>query len=218
MGEQVRWRVLVVDDHPMWRDSLARDLVEAGHEVVASLDRGAAVASVAAATRPDIALVDLQLPDRPGVDVVADLAALDGGPAVLVLSASGERADVLAAVRAGANGYLTKSATRDELLAAVEDTARGEAVFSPGLAALVLGELRRAGREGGSPEVELTAREIEVLRLVATGMSYRDIADSLVISHRTVQNHVQSTLRKLHLHNRVQLARYALEQGLDDSR
>ena len=218
MGEQVRWRVLVVDDHPMWRDSLARDLVEAGHEVVASLDRGAAVASVAAATRPDVALVDLQLPDRPGVDVVADLAALDGGPAVLVLSASGERADVLAAVRAGANGYLTKSATRDELLAAVEDTARGEAVFSPGLAALVLGELRRAGREGGSPEVELTAREIEVLRLVATGMSYRDIADSLVISHRTVQNHVQSTLRKLHLHNRVQLARYALEQGLDDSR
>jgi DNA-binding NarL/FixJ family response regulator len=218
VGEQVRWRVLVVDDHPMWRDSLARDLVEAGHEVVASLDRGAAVASVAAATRPDVALVDLQLPDRPGVDVVADLAALDGGPAVLVLSASGERADVLAAVRAGANGYLTKSATRDELLTAVEDTARGEAVFSPGLAALVLGELRRAGREGGSPEVELTAREIEVLRLVATGMSYRDIADSLVISHRTVQNHVQSTLRKLHLHNRVQLARYALEQGLDDNR
>jgi DNA-binding NarL/FixJ family response regulator len=210
--------VLVVDDHPMWRDSLTRDLTDAGHEVVASLDRGSSVGSVAAATRPDVALVDLQLPDRPGVDVVSDLAALAEPPAILVLSASGERADVLAAVRAGASGYLTKSATRDELLAAVEETARGEAVFSPGLAALVLSELRRAGRDGATPEVELTAREIEVLRLVATGMSYRDIADSLVISHRTVQNHVQSTLRKLHLHNRVQLARYALEQGLDDPR
>lgn len=216
MTERARWRVLVVDDHPMWRDSLTRDLTDAGHEVVASLDRGTSVGSVAAATRPDVALVDLQLPDRPGVDVVSDLAALAEPPAILVLSASGERADVLAAVRAGASGYLTKSATRAELLAAVEETARGEAVFSPGLAALVLGELRRAGRDGATPEVELTAREIEVLRLVATGMSYRDIADSLVISHRTVQNHVQSTLRKLHLHNRVQLARYALEQGLDD--
>ncbi len=218
MTERARWRVLVVDDHPMWRDSLTRDLTDAGHEVVASLDRGTSVGPVAAATRPDVALVDLQLPDRPGVDVVADLATLAEPPAILVLSASGERADVLAAVRAGASGYLTKSATRDELLAAVDETARGEAVFSPGLAALVLGELRRAGRDGATPEVELTAREIEVLRLVATGMSYRDIADSLVISHRTVQNHVQSTLRKLHLHNRVQLARYALEQGLDDPR
>lgn len=218
MTERARWRVLVVDDHPMWRDSLTRDLTDAGHEVVASLDRGTSVGSVAAATRPDVALVDLQLPDRPGVDVVSDLAALAEPPAILVLFASGERADVLAAVRAGASGYLTKSATRAELLAAVEETARGEAVFSPGLAALVLGELRRAGRDGATPEVELTAREIEVLRLVATGMSYRDIADSLVISHRTVQNHVQSTLRKPHLHNRVQLARYALEQGLDDPR
>jgi len=215
--ETPRLRVLVVDDHPMWRDALSRDLAEAGHEVVASLDRGVAVADVARATRPDVAVVDLQLPDRSGVEVVGDLQSLDAPPRVLMLSASGERADVIAAVRAGAAVYLTKSATKAELLDAVEATAAGDAVFSPGLAALVLGEFRRmSGGEGADEATRLTARETEVLRLVATGMSYRQIADQLVLSHRTVQNHVQSTLRKLHLHNRVELTRYAMEKGLDE--
>jgi DNA-binding NarL/FixJ family response regulator len=186
--------------------------------VVASLDRGSVVADVARATRPDVAVVDLQLPDRSGVEVVTDLQSLDVPPRVLVLSASGEKGDVIAAVRAGATGYLTKTATREELLAAVEATADGDAVFSPGLAALVLGEFRRmSSSDDGDEESRLSARETEVLRLVATGMSYRQIADQLVISHRTVQNHVQSTLRKLHLHNRVELTRYAIEQGLDDT-
>lgn len=214
-GAEPRLRVLVVDDHPMWRDSVGRDLTDAGHEVVASLDRGAVAAQVAAAVRPDVALVDLQLPDRSGVDVVTDLVALAEPPRVLVLSASGERADVLAAVRAGATGYLIKSATRAELLDAVQQTARGEAVFSPGLAALVLGEFRRISAGDDATDVRLTDRETDVLRLVATGMSYRQIAERLVISHRTVQNHVQSTLGKLQLHNRVELTRYALEKGLD---
>jgi len=212
-----RLRVLVVDDHPMWRDAVSRDLTESGHEVVASLDRGSVVADVARATRPDVAVVDLQLPDRSGVEVVTDLQSLDEPPRVLVLSASGEKGDVIAAVRAGAAGYLTKTATRAELLEAVEATAAGDAVFSPGLAALVLGEFRRMTTDGGDEQSQLSARETEVLRLVATGMSYRQIADQLVISHRTVQNHVQSTLRKLHLHNRVELTRYAIEQGLDDT-
>ena len=212
-----RLRVLVVDDHPMWRDAVARDLAESGHEIVASLDRGSVVADVARATRPDVAVVDLQLPDRSGVEVVTDLQALDEPPRVLVLSASGEKGDVIAAVRAGATGYLTKTATRAELLEAVEATAAGDAVFSPGLAALVLGEFRRMTTDGGDEQSQLSTRETEVLRLVATGMSYRQIAEQLVISHRTVQNHVQSTLRKLHLHNRVELTRYAIEQGLDDT-
>jgi DNA-binding NarL/FixJ family response regulator len=119
-------------------------------------------------------------------------------------------------VKAGATGYLVKSAGRDELLAAVERTARGEAVFSPGLAGLVLGEFRRLSAgpvDDGAPK--LTEREVEVLRLVAKGMSARQVADRLVLSHRTVQNHVQNTLRKLQLHNRVELTRYAIEQGLD---
>jgi DNA-binding NarL/FixJ family response regulator len=147
-----------------------------------------------------------------------DLQGVDPIPRVLMLSASGERADVIAAVRAGAAGYLTKSATRGELLEAIEQTAAGDAVFSAGLAALVLGEFRRmsSATDGSDDEQRLSARETEVLRLVATGMSYRQIADQLVLSHRTVQNHVQSTLRKLHLHNRVELTRYAIEKGLDE--
>jgi DNA-binding NarL/FixJ family response regulator len=137
---------------------------------------------------------------------------------VLVLSASGEHADVLEAVKAGATGYLVKSASREELLDAVTRTAQGEAVFTPGLAGLVLGEFRRiATDEPAGPEApRLTGRETEVLRLVAKGLSYKQIAERLVLSHRTVQNHVQNTLNKLQLHNRVQLVRYAIEQGLDD--
>jgi DNA-binding NarL/FixJ family response regulator len=138
---------------------------------------------------------------------------------VLVLSASGEQADVLEAVKAGATGYLVKSASREELLSAVEATARGEAVFTPGLAGLVLGEYRRlsaAPAASADDMPRLTERETVVLRMVAKGLSYKDIAARLVISHRTVQNHVQNTLNKLQLHNRVELVRYAIEQGLDD--
>jgi DNA-binding NarL/FixJ family response regulator len=136
---------------------------------------------------------------------------------VLVLSASGEQEDVLEAVKAGATGYLVKSAGREEFLDAVRRTAAGDAVFTPGLAGLVLGEYRRlaavARADQGAPR--LTERETEVLRLVAKGLGYKQIAQRLVLSHRTVQNHVQNTLNKLQLHNRVELVRYAIEQGLD---
>jgi DNA-binding NarL/FixJ family response regulator len=144
---------------------------------------------------------------------------------VLVLSASGEHADVLEAVKSGATGYLVKSASTEELIDAVRRTAAGDPVFTPGLAGLVLGEYRRlaaeptpapdAGDTGRAPR--LTERETEVLRLVAKGLSYKQIAERLVISHRTVQNHVQNTLGKLQLHNRVELVRYAIERGLDGS-
>ncbi len=210
-------RLMVVDDHPIWRDGVARDLSEAGHEIVATAADGPAAVRRAAAARPEVVLMDLQLPVGSGVDATRDILAADPAARVLVLSASGEDADVLAAVKAGATGYLVKSAGRDELLAAVEKTARGEAVFSPGLAGLVLGEFRRLSAgpvDDGSPK--LTEREVEVLRLVAKGLSARQVADRLVLSHRTVQNHVQNTLRKLQLHNRVELTRYAIEQGLDD--
>jgi len=209
-------RLMVVDDHPIWREGVARDLTEAGHEVVATAADGPAAVRRAAAARPEVVLMDLQLPVGSGLDATRDILAADPSARVLVLSASGEDADVLAAVKAGATGYLLKSAGRDELLAAVEKTARGEAVFSPGLAGLVLGEFRRLAAgpvDDGLPK--LTEREVEVLRLVAKGLSARQVADRLVLSHRTVQNHVQNTLSKLQLHNRVELTRYAIERGLD---
>ena len=210
-------RVMVVDDHPMGREAVARDLADAGLEVVAVAGTGEEALRRAPAVSPHVAVVDLQLPGISGVEATAELLRADPRMRVLVLSASGERDDVLAAVKAGATGYLVKSASREELIAAVRSVAAGDAVFTPGLAGLVLGEFRRlADDPGDGPEVpELTPREIEILRLVAKCRTYKQIAEDLVISHRTVQNHVQNTLRKLQLHNRVELVRYAIDQGLD---
>jgi DNA-binding NarL/FixJ family response regulator len=208
---------MVVDDHPMWRDAVARDLAEAGYEVVATAADGAQALRVIGAVRPDVVVLDLYLPDMSGVEVTRGLRVAHPPAGVLVLSASGEQQDVLDAVKAGALGYLLKSASRPELLDAVRRTAGGDAVFTPGLAALVLGEFRRlasapAAKGTGAPR--LTERETQVLRMVATGQSYKQIATRLTLSHRTVQNHVQNTLGKLHLHNRTELVRYAIEHGL----
>lgn len=215
--DSVPLKVMVVDDHPMWRDAVARDLAEAGHEVVATTGEGERAMRAAAATRPQVAVVDLHLPDISGVEVTRRLAAADPPVRVLVLSASGEQQDVLDAVKAGATGYLVKSAGRAEFLDAVRRTGEGDAVFTAGLAGLVLGEYRRLAAEPrrGADMPRLTERETEVLRLVAKGLTYKQIAGRLVLSHRTVQNHVQNTLSKLHLHNRVELVRYAIEKGLD---
>lgn len=212
-------RVMVVDDHPMWRDSVERDLAEAGMVVVATAANGRDALNRAPAARPGVVVLDLQIPAPNGVEVTAALVRADPALRVLILSASGEQGDVLDAVKAGATGYLVKSASRAELIAAVRRVALGDTVFTPGLAGLVLGEYRRLSDTPPDTDPDaprLTERETEVLRLVAKGLSYKQIADRLVLSHRTVQNHVQNTLRKLQLHNRVQLVRYAIEQGLDD--
>jgi DNA-binding NarL/FixJ family response regulator len=207
---------MIVDDHPIWRDAVERDLAAAGLNVVGAVPDGETALRIVAAARPDVVLMDLRLPGMSGVEATAATVALDASIRVLMLSSSGEDADVLAAAKAGARGYLVKSASRGELLDAVRRTAEGEAVFSPGLAALVLGEYRRlsTGPAGTGAAPVLSERETEVLRLVAKGLTAQQVADRLVLSHRTVQNHVQSALRKLQLHNRVQLTRWAIDQGL----
>ncbi len=220
MSETEKITVMVVDDHPMWREGVARDLTEAGFDVVATAANGTDALTRATAVRPRVVVLDLQIPAPNGAEVTARLVKDDPTVRVLILSASGEQEDVLEAVKAGATGYLVKSASRAELLSAVARVAEGDTVFTPGLAGLVLGEYRRlsdtpaASADPDTPR--LTERETEVLRLVAKGLSYKQIAERLFLSHRTVQNHVQNTLRKLQLHNRVQLVRYAIEQGLDD--
>ncbi|MFI1579355.1 response regulator [Embleya sp. NPDC020630] len=216
-------RVLVVDDHPMWREAVARDLAAAGYDVVATAGDGPEAVRRARATSPNVVILDLNLPKLPGVEVARELVRHDRAVRILVLSASGEQEDVLEAVKAGATGYLVKSASREELVDAVRRTAVGDPVFTPGLAGLVLGEFRRMATDpprrdaaGGPTAPRLTDRETEVLRMVAKGLSYKQIAERLFLSHRTVQNHVQNTLNKLQLHNRVELVRYAIEKGLDD--
>ena len=219
MPDEVPLRVMVVDDHPIWRDAIERDLRDAGLAVVGAAGDGDQALRRIPAARPDVVVLDLRLPTLDGVETTRRIAAEHPGVRVLVLSASGEEQDVLAAIKAGATGYLVKSASREELLEAVRRTAAGDAVFTPGLAGLVLGEFRRMmsdPRADAPAGPRLTERETEILRLVAKGLSSRQIAERLVLSHRTVQNHTQNVLAKLQLHNRVELTRYAIEQGLDE--
>lgn len=218
MSEPHQPTVMVVDDHPIWREAVARDLAEEGLTVVATADGVAAARRRAAVVRPDVVVMDMRLADGDGAQATAEVRAVSPDSRVLVLSASEERDDVLEAVKAGATGYLVKSASKPELVAAVHATAQGRAVFTPGLAGLVLGEYRRMARQptAGPHTPSLTDRETEILRYVAKGLTAKQIAAQLSLSHRTVENHVQATFRKLQVANRVELARYAIEHGLDE--
>jgi DNA-binding NarL/FixJ family response regulator len=211
--------VVVVDDHPIWREGVARDLAAEGFVVVATVADSSFTARIAQATQPRVVVIDLDLDELSAVEAVRTIANTLPDTRVLVLSERAEHRDVLDAVKAGAAGYLVKSASPAELVDAVRRTANGDAVFTPGLADLVLGEYQRlaAGPQPGTASVpRLSARETEVLKLVATGLTSRQIAAQLTLSHRTVENHIQNTLRKLHLHNRVELVRYAISQGLTE--
>ncbi|MFV0463334.1 MAG: response regulator [Nostocoides sp.] len=214
--------VMLVDDHPMWLDAVGRDLTDAGFRLVATADSLASAETRARACQPQVILMDMRLPDGNGTQATEAVLAASPASSVLVLSASSEREDVLGAVKAGAVGYLVKSASAQELIDAVHATAAGQAVFTPGLAGIVLGEYRKmsAAPDPSSPEPQptLTPRETEVLQLVAKGLASKQIATRLGISYRTVENHVQATLRKLQLANRVELTRYAIAEGIDDGR
>jgi DNA-binding NarL/FixJ family response regulator len=207
-------RVMVVDDHPVWRDGVKNDLEASGRAVVVAeaADGGEAIER-AIEVMPELVLMDLNLPTVRGVEAIRRIVEQSPHVKVLVLSASAEEADVLEAVKVGASGYLLKSATAAELADAVVRVRAGEPVFSPSLAALVLGEFRRMSAAATEPG--LTARETEVLKLVAKGYTYREIADKLFISVKTVQNHVQNILTKLQLSKRYELMRYAIQRGLD---
>ncbi len=182
--------VMVVDDHPIWRDAVARDLADEGFDVVATADGVASARRRAGVVMPDVV--------RDGHEPVrrqrchghrAEVLTASPSSRVLVLSASDERDDVLEAVKAGATGYLVKSASKAELTEAVRATAEGRAVFTPGLAGLVLGEYRRIAQrlDDGPATPSLTERETEVLRHVAKGLTAKQIATRLSLSHRTVE-------------------------------
>ena len=213
---------MVVDDHPIWRDAVARDLADDGFNVVATADGVASARRRAAVVKPDVVVMDMRLPDGDGAQATAEVLTVSPSSKILVLSASDERDDVLEAVKAGATGYLVKSLVdralrAPELGEAVRATADGRAVFTPGLAGLVLGEYRRIAQGPKSNSTpSLTERETEILRYVAKGLTAKQIAARLSLSHRTVENHVQATFRKLQVANRVELARYAIEHGLDE--
>jgi DNA-binding NarL/FixJ family response regulator len=168
-----RISVMVVDDHPLWRDGVARDLSERGFRVAATAGDTESAVRIARTVRPDVVLMDLNLGTGSGVTAILGIVGDLPATRVLVLSASGAHEDVLEAVKAGASGYLVKSASVEELVDAVRRTASGDAVFTAGLAGLVLGEFRRMSKapDDGVRTPALTERETDVLRLVAKGLS-----------------------------------------------
>ncbi len=209
-------RVVVVDDHPVWRDGVRSDLERSGiATVVAEASDGGEAIEAARKHMPEVVLMDLRMPTVGGVDAIRQIVEESPHVKVIVLSASGEEADVLEAVKVGATGYLLKSATGPEIADAVRRVREGEPVFTPSLAGLVLTEFRRVASQERTGEPGLTPRENEVLKLVAKGYTYREIAEKLFISIKTVQNHVQNILTKLQLRKRYELMRYARAKGLD---
>jgi DNA-binding NarL/FixJ family response regulator len=207
-------RIVLVEDHRIFRSGLRSELD-------ASLDVVGEAASVAEAIPlirdldPDVVLLDVHLPDGTGQAVIAAVAPERPGVKFLALSVSDAAEDVIAVIRAGARGYVTKSVSGEELSAAVHRVADGDAVFSPRLAGFVLDAFRSGEVIGGDPELDLlTAREREVLQLIARGYRYKEIAARLHLSVKTVESHVSSVLRKLQLSSRHELTRWAAERRL----
>jgi DNA-binding NarL/FixJ family response regulator len=215
MAEPERIRVLVVDDHPVWRSGVRNDLENSGlAEIVGEAEDGGRAIELAREVMPEVVLMDLQLPNVSGVDATRQIIDESPHVKVLVLSASGEEADVLEAVKAGASGYLLKSSSSVDLVDAIQRVKGGEPVFTPSLAGLVLSEFRRVA-SGNPSEPQLTPRENEVLKFVAKGYTYKEIGERLFVSTKTVQNHVQNILTKLQMKKRYELMRYAIQKGLD---
>jgi DNA-binding NarL/FixJ family response regulator len=200
-------RVVLADDHPIWRDGVRADLGD-GFVVVA--EAGTADEAIAAVRehQPDLVVCDLKMPGG-GLKVAS---ACGSQTRIVMLTVSEEERDLLDAVSAGAVGYLLKSTPPDELRAALGNAARGEPVFSPTLASLVLGEFRRMAKQAGADP--LSEREREVLQLVGRGYTYKQIGERLYISPKTVENHVRNILDKLHLERKQELIRYAAEHGI----
>lgn len=205
-------RVVVADDHAIWRSGLRAELGDAFWVVGEAGDAPGAIEAVESAL-PDLDLVvcDLHMPGGGGIAVAR---AVGERVPVVMLTVSEQERDLLDAVAAGAVGYLVKTTPPEELRAGLWKAARGEPVFSPQLAALVLGEFRRLAKAAG-PVQPLSEREREVLQYVARGHTYREIGEALFIAEKTVENHVRNILGKLHLNRKQELIRYAVEHGIE---
>jgi DNA-binding NarL/FixJ family response regulator len=224
-------RLVLVDDHRLFRAGVRAELDEAAGglvEIVGEAGDAPSAVAVIAETRPDVVLLDVHLPGGGGIEVLKQSSGV-AGIRFLALSVSDAAEDVIGVVRGGARGYVTKSISGPELVDAIRRVAGGDAVFSPRLAGFVLDAFSGTGtateapdrtRGAGAfpaddPELDrLTSREREVLRLIARGYAYKEIARELVISIKTVESHVSSVLRKLQLSNRYELSRWATDRRL----
>lgn len=213
--------VVLVDDHQMFRAGVRTELCRAAEaagvaiEIVGEAEDTERAVGVIAATRPRVVLLDVHLPGGGGVDVLRRTTPVLPGVRFLALSVSDAAEDVIAVIRAGARGYVTKSISGAELADAVRRVAEGDAFFSPRLAGFVLDAFSGGGAAVRDEELDrLTPREREVLRYIARGYAYKEVARELVISVKTVETHVSSVLRKLQLSNRRELTRWASDRRL----
>lgn len=215
-----RIRVLIADDHAIVRKGLFTLINgEDDMEVVGEAANAREVIAKARDINPDVILLDLVLPDQSGLEALTQILAENAQARILILSSYADNDKLFPAIRAGASGYILKDASPEQLLQAIHDVSRGESYFHPTVALKMLRELDAMGGRGNArtaTEEPLTERELDVLRLVATGSTNSEIAATLEISERTVGNHIGSILRKLHLANRTQATLYALRRGLVD--
>lgn len=205
-----RVRVVLVDDHEMWRAGVRADLGD-GVEVIGEAGDAESAEAMVAELQPDVVLCDINMPGG-GLRVVQSCSHLTH---FVMLTVSEAERDLVECIAAGAVGYLLKSTSSEELRNAVFMASRGEPVFTPSMAGLVLGEFRRLVKSSGGTSHALTPREREVLQLVARGRSYKEVASELEIAPKTVENHVGNILAKLKLSRKAELIRFALDNGLD---
>lgn len=207
-------KVLVVDDHPVVREGLRAFLeLQDDMEVVGEAADGEEAVAQVARIRPDVVLMDLVMPRMDGIEAIRRVRDVRPATKVIALTSFAEDRKVFPAVKAGAAGYLLKDAQPQELATAIRTVHRGEALLHPSVAAKLMHEFAHEGRAGGET---LTEREREVLRLIARGMSNKEIARTLTLAEKTVKTHVSNILQKLHLADRTQAALYAVREGLAD--
>ena len=210
-------RVIVADDHDLFRSGLRGLLETAGVNVVGEAARGDEAVRAVRELAPDVVVMDLNMPVLGGVEATREIVAGSPLTRVVVLTVSDQDADVMDAILAGACGYLLKNASVDELVAGIRAAAVGESLVSPHIAAKVLQRLRAGSAATDAAETiraELSDREIEVLKLVASGLENAEIAAKLFISPKTVKNHLSNIFMKLQFENRIQAAVYAVRSGL----
>ena len=214
-------RVLIADDQPLFRRGLNVVLhTEERIDVIAEAEDGEEAIQKAEELAPDVVLMDVRMPKVNGIEAARSIRELVPSTKILMLTVSDEEDDLFQAIKAGANGYLLKEVSVEEVAEAVRAVVQGQTLITPSMASKLLNEFvsldRRVNEKQQLPSPTLTARELEVLKLVAKGMSNREIADELYISENTVKNHVRNILEKLHLHSRMEAVIYAVKERLLD--
>ena len=214
-------RVMICDDHALFRRGLVMVLEsEEGIEVVGEAEDGQEALDRVEDLAPDVILMDVRMPNVSGIEATKNIAERVPAAKILMLTVSDEEDDLYDAIKAGATGYLLKEISIEEVATAIRAVVGGQSLISPSMASKLLTEFtslaKRADERQSVPSPRLTDRELEVLKLVAEGMSNREIAGELFISENTVKNHVRNILEKLHLHSRMEAVVYAVREKLLD--